>query len=75
MMQDKAVRRRHTGLTDDEFLDLLGATNPIPGPNSTELAIHIGHKRRGWAGLVVAGLCFILHAAVIVTVLASFYVA
>ena len=53
-------------LTRDEFLDYLGATNLIPGPNSTELAIHIGMARHGWPGLLVAGSCFILPSAVIV---------
>lgn len=58
MMEDEVVRRRKW-MTHESFLDLLGATNLIPGPNSTELAIHIGHARRGWAGLLVAGACFI----------------
>jgi len=47
MMEDEVVRRR-SWLTRDEFLDLLGATNLIPGPNSTEMAIHIGHPARRW---------------------------
>lgn len=47
------------------FLDLLGATNLIPGPNSTELNIHIGHRQAGWPGLIVAGSCFIFPAALI----------
>ncbi len=66
--------RRRRWLTRDEFLDLLGATNLIPGPNSTELAIHIGHRRAGWPGLLVAGTCFILPAVVIVTAIAWAYV-
>src|SRR5215510_44088 len=65
MMEEEVVRRRQW-LTREEFLDLLGATNLIPGPNSTELAIHIGHRRAGWPGLVVAGACFILPAAILV---------
>lgn len=73
MMEDELVRRRQW-LTHDEFLDLLGATNLIPGPNSTEMAIHIGHRRAGWAGLLVAGSCFILPAVVIVTAIAWAYV-
>jgi len=73
MFEDEVVRRRHW-LTRDEFLDLLGATNLIPGPNSTELAIHLGHRRAGWPGLLVAGSCFILPAALIVTVIAWAYV-
>jgi chromate transporter len=73
MMEDEVVARRQW-LTRDEFLDLLGATNLIPGPNSTEMAIHIGHRRAGWTGLIVAGACFIVPAAVIVAVLAWLYV-
>lgn len=64
MMQDEVVRRRKW-LTEERFLDLLGATNLIPGPNSTEMAIHIGLERRGWAGLVVAGAAFIVPAMLI----------
>jgi chromate transporter len=73
MMEDEVVRRRRW-LTRDEFLDYLGATNLIPGPNSTELAIHIGHARAGWPGLLVAGTCFILPAALIVSAVAWAYV-
>jgi chromate transporter len=72
MMEDEVVRRRGW-LTRDQFLDYLGATNLIPGPNSTELAIHIGHARRGWAGLLVAGAAFILPAAGMVTAVAWGY--
>ena len=64
MMQDEVVSRRQW-LTEERFLDLLGATNLIPGPNSTEMAIHIGWDRRRWPGLVVAGLAFILPAMLI----------
>jgi chromate transporter len=73
MMEAEVVRRRQW-LTPGEFLDLLGATNLIPGPNSTELAIHIGYRRAGWPGLLVAGVCFILPATLIVTVIAWAYV-
>ena len=73
MMEDEVVRRRRW-MTHDEFLDLLGATNLIPGPNSTEMAIHIGHRRAGWKGLVVAGASFILPAMLIVTGFAWAYV-
>ena len=73
IMEDEVVRRRQW-LTHEEFLDLLGATNLIPGPNSTEMAIHIGHRRAGWPGLLVAGSCFILPAALIVTAIAWAYV-
>jgi chromate transporter len=64
MMDDEIVTRRKW-LTRDEFLDLMGFTNLIPGPNSTEMAIHIGYRRAGMPGLVVAGLAFILPAAFI----------
>lgn len=73
MMEDEVVARRKW-VTREEFLDLVGATNLIPGPNSTELAIHLGYRRAGWRGLVVAGLCFIVPAAVMVTVIAWAYV-
>ena len=73
MYRDEVVTRRQW-LTDQEFLDLLGVTNLIPGPNSTEMAIHIGLRRAGWAGFLLAGLCFILPASGIVLVLAWFYV-
>jgi chromate transporter len=73
MMRAEVVTRRGW-CTDREFLDLVSATNLIPGPNSTELAIHIGHRRAGWPGLVVAGLSFILPAVIIVSVLAWGYV-
>lgn len=73
MMEDEVVRRRGW-LTRAEFLDLLGATNLIPGPNSTEMAIHVGHARAGWRGLLVAGACFIVPAALLVTALAWAYV-
>lgn len=73
LMRVEFVERREW-LTDQAFLDLVGATNLIPGPNSTEMAIHIGFLRAGWAGLLVAGACFILPAAIIVGLLAWVYV-
>ena len=73
LMEDEVVRRRRW-VSREEFLDLLGATNLIPGPNSTELAIHIGHRVAGWAGLIVAGSSFILPATLIVSALAWVYV-
>lgn len=73
IMHDEVVRRRKW-LTDEQFLDLLGATNLIPGPNSTEMAIHIGYVRAGWAGLLLGGFCFIAPATLIVLVLAWLYV-
>ena len=73
LMEDEVVRRRRW-MTRQEFLDLLGATNLIPGPNSTEMAIHIGHRRAGWPGLLIAGVSFIVPAVLIVTGLAWAYV-
>jgi len=73
LMEDEVVRRRGW-LTREAFLDYLGATNLIPGPNSTELAIEIGRDRAGWPGLVVAGVAFIVPAALIVTITAWAYV-
>jgi chromate transporter len=73
MLRDEAVIRRRW-LEDSYFLDLIGATNLVPGPNSTEMVMHIGHLRAGWRGLIVAGTCFILPAASIVLILAWIYV-
>ncbi len=73
MMHDETVKRRKW-LNDQEFLDLVGATNLIPGPNSTEMAIHVGFLRAGWPGLIIGGLCFILPAMLIVIALAWVYV-
>lgn len=73
MMHDEVVIRRRW-MAEQHFLDLVGATNLIPGPNSTEMAIHIGYERAGWRGLVAAGLCFILPAVLIVLALAWAYV-
>ena len=73
MFRDEVVTRRQW-MDDQHFMDLLGVTNLIPGPNSTEMAIHIGYERAGWRGLIAAGVCFILPAALIVGVLAALYV-
>ena len=73
MIEDEIVKRRQW-LTQEHFLDLLGATNLIPGPNSTEMAIHIGYIYAGWLGLIVAGICFILPAVLITGFLAWIYV-
>ncbi len=73
MMEDEVVQRRQW-LTREQFLDLVGATNLIPGPNSTEMAIHVGYLYAGWLGLFVAGVCFILPAALITAGLAWLYV-
>jgi chromate transporter len=74
MLREEAVLRRQW-LSDAYFLDLVGATNLIPGPNSTEMVIHVGYLRAGWRGLIVAGTLFILPAATIVLALAWAYVA
>jgi len=73
MMHDDIVKRRQW-LSDQQFLDLVGATNLIPGPNSTEMAIHIGFLRAGWPGLIMGGVCFIVPAMLIVLFLAWVYV-
>jgi len=73
MMRDEVVARRRW-LSDQEFLDLVGATNLIPGPNSTEMAMHIGSRRAGWPGLIGAGAAFIAPATAVVTALAWAYV-
>ncbi|MFN8446081.1 MAG: chromate efflux transporter [Caldilineaceae bacterium] len=72
MMHDEVVTRRHW-MEEQHFLDLVGATNLIPGPNSTEMAIHIGYERAGWRGLIAAGLCFIMPAVLIVLAIAWIY--
>src|ERR1700722_8772939 len=73
MMEDEVVRRRHW-VSHEEFLDMIGACNLIPGPNSTEMAIHIGHRRAGFTGLAVAGACFIVPAVAITIAVAWAYV-
>jgi chromate transporter len=73
MMEDEIVSRREW-LTREHFIDLIGATNLIPGPNSTEMAIHIGYVYAGWLGLIVAGVSFILPAVLITVGLAWGYV-
>ena len=73
MMEEEFVRRRHW-ITHAEFLDRLATANVIPGPSSTEVAIFVGQLKRGWRGLIVAGCCFIIPAAAIVSVIAWAYV-
>src|SRR5450755_250529 len=73
MMEDEVVRRRGW-LDRRHFLDLVAAINFIPGPNSTQLAIHLGFLRAGYPGLIVAGCCFILPAVLIILPLAFLYV-
>lgn len=72
MMQDEVVVKKKW-LSEQHFLDLIGATNLIPGPNSTEMAIHIGHEKAGWKGLIVAGFCFIFPAVIITGIFAWLY--
>lgn len=72
MMRDEIVVKRNW-LTEQQFLDLMGATNLIPGPNSTELAIHIGKEKGGWKGLLLAGSCFILPSVLITGIFAWLY--
>lgn len=73
VMEDECVRRRRW-MTREQFLDVLGAANLIPGPTSTELAMHAGLRRAGWPGLIVAGVCFIVPASLVVAAVAVVYV-
>ncbi len=73
MMHTEVVVKRRW-LSEQEFLDMLGAVNLIPGPNATEMAIHVGHARRGWLGLLVSGTCFIVPAAIMVSLISWAYV-
>lgn len=72
MMEEEVVRKRKW-MSHQHFLDLVGATNLIPGPNSTEMTMHIGHERAGTKGLIIAGLCFILPAVLITAIFAWAY--
>ena len=72
MMEQEIIRKRKW-MSSEHFLDLMGATNIIPGPNSTEMTMHCGYERAGKAGLVVAGVCFIFPAVIITGLLAWFY--
>lgn len=71
MRQEVVIKKKW--LSEQHFLDLIGATSLIPGPNSTEMAIHIGREKGGWKGLVVAGVCFIMPAVIITGFFAYFY--
>ncbi len=73
MMREEIVRRRKW-ISDERFIDLISIVNLIPGPNSTELAIYLGYLRAGWLGLILAGVCFIGPAMLIVLTLAWLYV-
>lgn len=72
MMEEEIVSKRQW-ISHEHFIDLIGATNLIPGPNSTEMALHCGHERAGWKGLIIAGACFILPAVIITAILAWAY--
>ncbi|MCW4468347.1 chromate efflux transporter [Flavobacterium sp. MFBS3-15] len=72
MMQHEVVTKRKW-LSEQHFLDLMGATNLIPGPNSTEMAIHIGREKGGYKGLILAGTCFILPAVLVTGIFAYLY--
>lgn len=72
MMEEEVVRKR-AWMSEEHFLDLVGATNLIPGPNSTEMTMHIGHERAGYKGLIVAGCCFIIPAVIITAIFAWAY--
>ena len=72
-LMEKEVVTKRQWMTPEHFLDLIGATNLIPGPNSTEMTMHIGHERAGFKGLIVAGFCFILPAVLITAVFAWAY--
>lgn len=72
MMEEEVVRKRKW-ISHEHFLDLISATNLIPGPNSTEMTMHCGQERAGWKGLVIAGICFILPAVIITAVFAWAY--
>ena len=72
MMEDEVVHKRQW-FSQEHFLDLIGATNLIPGPNSTEMTMHCGYERGGWKGLFIAGACFITPAILITMVFAWLY--
>ncbi len=72
LMEDEVVEKR-AWLSRERFLDLVGVTSIIPGPNSTEMAIHLGFLRGGWPGLLLAGGCFIFPAVTLTTILAWAY--
>jgi len=72
MMQDEIIDKRKW-VSQQHFLDLIGITNLIPGPNSTEMTMHCGYERAGWKGLFAAGISFILPATIITCILAYLY--
>ena len=72
MMEDEIVKKRKW-MSPQHFLDLIGATNLIPGPNSTEMTMHCGYERAGWKGLIVAGGFFVFPAVVLTMIFAWLY--
>jgi chromate transporter len=72
-MMEKEVVQKRGWMSEQHFLDLVGATNLVPGPNSTEMTMHIGQERAGWKGLIIAGFCFILPAVFITAIFALLY--
>lgn len=72
-LMEKEVVKKRAWISEEHFLDLVGVTSLIPGPNSTEMTMHIGHERAGWKGLVVAGICFIMPAVIITAFFAWLY--
>jgi len=72
MMENEVVSKKKW-MSREHFLDLIGATNLIPGPNSTEMAMHCGYHRAGWVGMIVAGMGFIIPATLITGAIALFY--
>lgn len=72
-LMEKEVVHKKRWMSQEHYLDLIGATNLIPGPNSTEMTMHCGHERAGWKGLIVAGLCFIMPAVIITSLFAWGY--
>ena len=73
-LMEREVVQRRGWVTHAELLDLIGAANLIPGPNSTEVALHLGHRRAGWPGLLIAGFCFIMPSTILTAALAHAYV-
>ena len=72
LMEEEVVKKR-AWISKEHFLDLVGATNLIPGPNSTEMTMHLGYERAGWKGLIIAGSCFIIPAVIITAFFARLY--
>lgn len=72
MMHDEVVKKRQW-ISAQEFLDMLGATNLLPGPNSTEMAIHVGAKRAGWLGFLAGGMCFTAPSTLLILLCAIAY--